>query len=167
LLYNDTYISYKEIEHPEKIENILHIEDLIITNTKNGIYKWDLKQLNLIDKIENIECNSLLFYLENNFIVVGRNEIVHLINFENMKIVKDIIIGKKGSIIKNILYKSNNIYLIDVENMGISEWKIKEDEWERLSIRKENNIKLIGKSFDDKILGYINENSMTRIIYIK
>ena len=51
--------------------------------------------------------------------------------------------------------------------MGISEWKIKEDEWERLSIRKENNIKLIGKSFDDKILGYINENSMTRIIYIK
>ena len=84
-----------------------------------------------------------------------------------MKIVKDIIIGKKGSIINNILYKSNNIYLIDVENMGISEWKIKEDEWERLSIRKENNIKLIGKSFDDKILGYINENSMTRIIYIK
>ena len=165
--HNDTYISYKEIEHPEKIENILHIEDLIITNTKNGIYKWDLKQLNLIDKIENIECNSLLFYLENNFIVVGRNEIVHLINFENMKIVKDIIIGKKGSIIKNILYKSNNIYLIDVENIGISEWKIKEDEWERLSIRKENNIKLIGKSFDDKILGYINENSMTRIIYIK
>ena len=165
--HNDTYISYKEIEHPEKIENILHIEDLIITNTKNGIYKWDLKELNLIDKIENIECNSLLFYLENNFIVVGRNEIVHLINFENMKIVKDIIIGKKGSIIKNILYKSNNIYLIDVENMGISEWKIKEDEWERLSIRKENNIKLIGKSFDDKILGYINENSMTRIIYIK
>ena len=70
MLYNDTYISYKEIEHPEKIENILHIEDLIITNTKNGIYKWDLKQLNLIDKIENIECNSLLFYLENNLLLL-------------------------------------------------------------------------------------------------
>ena len=84
-----------------------------------------------------------------------------------MKIVKDIIIGKKGSIIKNILYKSNNIYLIDVENIGISEWKIKEDEWERLSIRKENNINLIGKSFDNKILNYINEKYIKRIIYIK
>ena len=165
--HNDTYISYKEIEHSEKIKNIILIEDLIITNTKNGIYKWDLKDLQLISKIENIECNELLFYLESNYIVVGGNGIIHLINFDQMKLVKDIIIGKERNFPKKIVKKDNNIYYIIIEGIGITEWKINEEEWKRILIRKDNNLNIIGKLTDNKILGFINENSTTKIVFIK
>ena len=165
--HNDTYISYKEIEHPEKIENIILIEDLIITNTKNGIYKWDLKNLKLISKIENIKCNELLFYLEDNYIVVGGNGIIHLINFDEMKLVKDIVIGKEGNFPKKIVKKDNNNYFIIIEEIGITEWKINEEEWKRILIRKDNNLNIIGKLTDNKILGFINENSTTKIVFIK
>ena len=165
--HNDTYISYKEIEHPEKIENIILIEDLIITNTKNGIYKWDLKNLKLISKIENIKCNELLFYLEGNYIVVGGNGIIHLINFDEMKLVKDIVIGKEGNFPKKIVKKDNNNYFIIIEEIGITEWKINEEEWKRILIRKEKNLNIIGKLTDNKILGFINENSTTKIVFIK
>ena len=165
--HNDTYISYKEIEHPEKIENIILIEDLIITNTKNCIYKWDLKELKLISKIENIKCNELLFYLESNYIIVGGNGIIHLINFNEMKLVKDIIIGKEGNFPKKIVKKDNNIFFIIIEKMGITEWKINEEEWKRILIRKENDLNIIGKLTDNKILGFINGDSTTKIVLIK
>ncbi len=165
--HNDTYISYKEIEHPEKIENIILIEDLIITNTKNCIYKWDLKELKLISKIENIKCNELLFYLESNYIIVGGNGIIHLINFNEMKLVKDIIIGKEGNFPKKIVKKDNNIFFIIIEKMGITEWKINEEEWKRILIRKENDLNIIGKLTDNKILGFINGDSSTKIVLIK
>ena len=165
--HNDTYISYKEIEHPDKIENIILIEDLIITNTKNGIYKWDLKNLKLISKIENIKCNELLFYLEGNYIVVGGNGIIHLINFDEMKLVKDIVIGKERNFPKKIVKKDNNNYFIIIEEIGITEWKINEEEWKRILIRKEKNLTIIGKLTDNKIIGFINENSSTKIVLIK
>ena len=165
--HNDTYISYKEIEHPEKIENIILIEDLIITNTKNFIYKWDLKELKLISKIENIKCNELLFYLESNYIIVGGNGIIHLINFNEMKLVKDIIIGKEGNFPKKIVKKDNNIFFIIIEKIGITEWKINEEEWKRILIRKENDLNIIGKLTDNKILGFINGDSTTKIVLIK
>ena len=42
-----------------------------------------------------------------------------------------------------------------------------EKEWKRILIRKDNNLNIIGKLTDNKILGFINENSTTKIVFIK
>ena len=66
-----------------------------------------------------------------------------------------------------IVKKDNNIYYIIIEGIGITEWKINEEEWKRILIRKDNNLNIIGKLTDNKILGFINENSTTKIVFIK